>query len=136
MLKVMQQAGLAMALALGMAAQSVQALEITINNKSSAEAVFAFSYLERGTQRWVVDGWYNAAAHSSGVLDVNSDNDVYYLYAELESGRAISDPRGIALAVADTPFYYAQDEGLPEATRTVRFVRTSANNGKAQININ
>ena len=114
----------------------VSALDITINNDSTAEAAFAFSYVDKDSGKWVVDGWYNVGAQSSGSLSVNSDNDVYYLYAELENGKAISDPQGIKLPIADGSFFYAQSDGLKQATRNVSFVRASASQGKAQININ
>ena len=113
----------------------VSALDITINNDSTAEAAFAFSYVDKDSGKWVVDGWYNVRAQSSGSLSVNSDNDVYYLYAELENGKAISDPQGIKLPIADGSFFYAQSDGLKQSTRNVSFVRASASQGKAQINI-
>ncbi len=112
------------------------ALDMTIVNKSATTAVFAFSYADADSGKWVVDGWYNVAGSSKGTLTLNTNNDVYYLYAELENGKSINDPHGVALAIEDKPFYYVQEDGLPSATRTVNFVRASANQGKAIININ
>lgn len=118
------------------AASQAAALEIEINNLSAQEAVFAFSYLHQDSNKWVTEGWYNVAPESSGVLTLPSNNDIYYLYAELDNGQTIFDPRGLSMAVSDKEFYYAGGEELSFKTRLVHFIRTTANDGHAVININ
>ncbi|MBO8415853.1 MAG: DUF1036 domain-containing protein, partial [Proteobacteria bacterium] len=88
------------------------------------------------SNKWVTEGWYNVAPQSSGVLTLPSDNDIYYLYAELANGRAIFDPRGLSMAVSDKEFYYEGGDDLSFKSRQVHFIRTTASDGHAVININ
>ena len=36
---------------------NAQALEVTVDNQTKATVVMAFSYLDKTSKEWVVDGW-------------------------------------------------------------------------------
>ena len=68
-----------------------QAIEVTIDNTTNATVVFAFSYLNDQKDKsldpdWLVEGWYNVNPHQKALVNLPSDNDVYYLYAEFSNG--------------------------------------------------
>lgn len=116
-----------------------QALELTVNNKTSADASFAFSYLDREQGTWMVEGWYNVKAGQSQQIYLNTDNPLYYLYAELSNDRKIeaAPNQGARLAVFDGTFIYDQDKLKDnEPDKKVGFVRAESNNNLAVINLN
>ncbi len=116
------------------------ALEIVVNNTTQSEASFAFSYLDSTQSKWLVEGWYNVGPGSQETIVLNTDNALYYLYAELGNGRKIeaAPGQGARLAVFDGSFIYDQEKlGSSEDDKKVGFVRAqSSENNKAVINLN
>ncbi len=110
-------------------------LEITVDNQTKSEVVMAFSYLSNKEQDWVVDGWYNIEPNKTANIDLDTDNDIYYLYAEFSNGKKIEGGQGaVELSVQDTSFLYKQKDE-PENSRKVSFLRARSNGSKATIKV-
>ena len=58
---------------------NAQALEVTVDNQTKATVVMAFSYLDNNSKEWVVDGWYNVKPQKKGIINLDTDYDIYYL---------------------------------------------------------
>ncbi len=111
-------------------------LAVVVDNSTDADVAMAFSYLDAGSNKWVVDGWYNIDKKSKGQIKLNTNNELYYIYSEFSNGKKISGGAGSAeLKIRSTSFTYEQDKGLPDADRSVSFLRARSNNNKALINI-
>lgn len=124
------------ALSLLAAAHCAAALEVDVDNQSDSEVVLAFSYMEKGSGNWMVEGWYNVAPKSQGKVDLNTDNSLYYLYAEFSNGKRIEGGEGsVRLKVLNRSFSYAQDKDPGRFSREASFVRARGNGGKATIRI-
>ncbi|MCR5535993.1 MAG: DUF1036 domain-containing protein [Succinivibrio sp.] len=114
----------------------MQALEITVDNQTEAKVCLAFSYLSSEEQSWVVDGWYNVEPKQQAQINLNTDNDMYYLYTEFSNGKKIEGgPGAVNLRVLDESFYFKQDDVPSEEARTVSFLRARSNGNKANIKI-
>ena len=118
------------------AVSSSQALEVTIDNQTEATVVMAFSYLDTKENDWVVDGWYNVMPKDKVLVNLDSKNDIYYLYSEFSNGKKLEGGKGsVTLAVDDRSFFYRQKKVPPTAERKVSFLRARGNDGKALIRI-
>lgn len=112
------------------------ALEITIKNETDSTVVMAFSYLSSKDNNWVAEGWFNVQPRHSGLVKLPSDNDLYYVYAEFSNGKRFEGGAGsVELNIANTAFFYLQDQVPPEYTRKVQFLKARANAGKATIKV-
>lgn len=117
-------------------ATNAQALEISIDNQTDAQAAFAFSYLEAKSGKWMTEGWFNATAKSFKKLNLPSDNAIYYIYAEFSNGKRIEGGEGaVELKVSNRSFVCEQDVGPTGTSRQVSFLRARANGGKAVIRV-
>ncbi len=117
-------------------ASAASALEITIDNKTDATVVMAFSYLDNKENTWVVDGWYNVLPKKKSQVNLDSKNDIYYLYSEFSNGKKLEGGKGsVELKVKDRAFFYKQNEPLKDLERKVSFLRARGNDGKALIRI-
>lgn len=131
-----------MALLTAAISMSSQAIEVTIDNTTNATVVFAFSYLNDQKDKsldpdWFVEGWYNVNPHQKALVNLPSDNDVYYLYAEFSNGKKLEGGKGsIKLMVNDRSFSYKQKEVPKKLTRQATFLRARCNQGKSLIKIN
>ena len=124
------------AISLIAAAQGALALEIDVDNRTDSEVVLAFSYLDKDSKAWMVEGWYNVSPKTQGKIDLNTDNSLYYLYAEFSNGKKIEGGDGsVKLKVQNRSFSYKQDQEPDRFTREVSFVRARGNGGKATIRI-
>lgn len=116
---------------------SSYALDVTVNNEADASVSMAFSYLDSNTQKWVVDGWYNVEAKAKSIINLNTDNGIYYLYAEFSNGKKIEGGESsVHLYVKPSEFLYSQDETLHGNKFQARFVRAKSDGKVALININ
>ncbi len=123
---------------LGLTAPPLQAeaIELTINNTTDAKLTFAFSYLSNKTDTWVVDGWYNVDPKKQGIITLNTDNGIFYIYGEFSNGRKIEGGKGaLKLGIKGETFFYEQSKGLKDKTSTVAFLRAKADSAKSKINI-
>ena len=116
---------------------SSYALDVTVNNEADASVSMAFSYLDSNTQKWVVDGWYNVEPKAKSIINLNTDNGIYYLYAEFSNGKKIEGGKNsVHLYVKASEFFYSQDESLQDSKFQARFVRAKSDGKVALININ
>ncbi len=114
----------------------VQALEVTVDNQTEAKVCLAFSYLSVKDKDWVVDGWYNVEPRQQAQINLDTDNDMYYLYTEFSNGKKIEGgPGAVKLRVQDEAFYCKQDRVPEEKSRVVSFLRARSNGDKANIKI-
>lgn len=117
-------------------AAGAQALEISIENETDARVTLAFSYLDSQSGKWTVDGWYNVDGKSRGTVNLNSDNSMYYLYAEFSNGKRIEGGEGaVNLRVLNRSFSYVQDDPPEKYAREVSFLRARGNGGKATVRV-
>lgn len=115
---------------------SAAALEISVENETDAQATLAFSYLNAKTGKWQVEGWYNVASHSRAVVNLDTDNSLYYLYAEFSNGKKIEGGEGaVELGVQDRSFSYLQEQPLKKSARQVSFLRARGNGNRATIRV-
>ncbi len=113
-----------------------QALDVTVDNQTKATVVMAFSYLDKSSNEWVVDGWYNVKPQKQGFIKLSTDNDIYYLYSEFSNGKKLEGGNGsIRLKVQERAFFYRQNEAPASLNREVSFLRARGNSGKAVIKI-
>ena len=112
------------------------ALEVKIENQTKASVVMAFSYLDTKSNEWVVDGWYNVEPQQNALINLDSSNDIYYLYSEFSNGKKLEGGKGsIKLKVNNRSFFYKQSEKQANADREVSFLRARGSDGKAIIKI-
>lgn len=115
---------------------NAQALEVTVDNQTKATVVMAFSYLDKTSKEWVVDGWYNVKPQKKGIINLDTDNDIYYLYSEFSNGKRLEGGNGsIKLKVQERSFFYKQNDAPSSLNREVSFLRARGNLGKAVIKI-
>ncbi|NLK85669.1 MAG: DUF1036 domain-containing protein [Aeromonadales bacterium] len=125
------------ALTLASTCMSANALEVTIDNKTKATVVMAFSYLDSKTNDWVVDGWYNVEPEQKALVNLDSKNDIYYLYSEFSNGKKLEGGKGsVVLKVKNRNFFYKQTKPTDDLDRKATFLRARSNNGKSLIKIN
>ena len=121
---------------LGVAITRAQCLEITIDNHTDATVVMAFSYLDNKENDWVVDGWDNVMPRQLAKVDLDSKNDIYYLYSEFSNGKKLEGGSGsVELQIFDRSFFYLQKKPAANYDRKVSFLRARGNEGKALIKI-
>lgn len=115
---------------------TASALDITIKNDTDSTVVMAFSYLSSKENNWVAEGWFNVQPRHSGLVKLDSNNDLYYVYAEFSNGKRFEGGAGsLELNIANTAFFYVQSQVPPEYTKKVQFLKARANAGKATINV-
>lgn len=112
------------------------ALEITVDNQTDADAAMAFSYLDKDKNVWMSEGWFNVQKHQNKKLELNTENSLYYIYAEFSNGKKIEGGEGsVSLEVSDRSFLCDQDKGPEGKVRQVSFLRARSNDGKALIRV-
>lgn len=121
---------------LGVSSFSANALEITIDNQTTSKVAMAFSYLPSNDKDWVVDGWYNVDANEKALLNLDTSNEMYYVYAEFSNGKKIEGGEGaVKLMVQNRSFVYKQNAAPDSNVREVSFLRARSNGDKATIKI-
>lgn len=125
-----------LAAALMLSCEGAQALEVTVDNQTATSAAFAFSYLDKESKAWTVTGWFNVGPKAQGVIDLPSDNPLYYLYAEFSNGKKIEGGEGaVTLKVQNRSFSWPQDQMPGKRVREVSFVRARGTGGKATVRV-
>ncbi len=115
---------------------SAQALEITVDNQTDSKVAMAFSYLSNQDKEWVVDGWYNVDPKNKARIDLDTDNELYYVYSEFSNGKKIEGGQGaVDLMIQNRSFYYKQKEAPTRHARSVKFLRARSNSNKATISV-
>lgn len=123
-------------MSLALAVQCAHSLELTIENQTDSTVVLAFSYLDNKHNDWVVDGWYNVNPKKTEKVNLDSKNDIYYLYSEFSNGKKLEGGKGsVNLYVDNRSFFYKQNKIPKTVQRKVSFVRARGNDGKAHIKI-
>nr|WP_278515925.1 DUF1036 domain-containing protein [Succinivibrio dextrinosolvens] len=73
---------------------------------ADATVVRAFSYLDNKGNDLVVDGWYNVMPKQKAKVELDSKNDIYYLYSEFSNGKNLEGGKGaVDLKVKDRSFF-------------------------------
>ena len=112
-------------------------VDVAINNNSKADISFALSYLDSRSQKWVTEGWYNVKPQENGIIKVDTDNSLVYLYAESSNGKKIEGGAGsVELLVSSQAFFYFQYQGLANADSKAKFMRASVKNNKVVFTLN
>ena len=113
---------------------SAQALVLECKNVADVPISVAVSYLDYDGKTWMVEGWYNLDAGARANIELDSSNDIFYIYGEFKGNHEVSGGNGSL----DLPVYYrtfkyvhGQNQARPDAS--VSFVRGVAANGVAQI---
>lgn len=123
-------------MSVALAMQCANSLELTIENQTDSTVVLAFSYLDNKQNDWVVDGWYNVNPKKTEMVNLDSKNDIYYLYSEFSNGKKLEGGKGsVNLYVDNRAFFYKQNKIPKTVQRKVSFVRARGNDGKAHIKI-
>lgn len=123
-------------MSVALAMQCANSLELTIENQTDSTVVLAFSYLDNKQNDWVVDGWYNVNPKKTEKVNLDSKNDIYYLYSEFSNGKKLEGGKGsVNLYVDNRAFFYKQNKIPKTVQRKVSFVRARGNEGKAHIKI-
>ena len=93
-------------MSLALAAQCAQSLELTIENQTDSTVVLAFSYLDNKHNDWVVDGWYNVNPKKTEKVNLDSKNDIYYLYSEFSNGKKLEGGKGSVNLYVDNRSFF------------------------------
>lgn len=126
-------ATLAMALGLS-AASSANALLLECKNVTDQPISVALSYLDYDGKTWLVEGWYNFPAGVRANIELESSNDIFYIYGEFGNGALVSGGDGsLDLPVHFRTFKNIQGQQYTRPDATVSFVRGVASQGVAQI---
>ncbi|MGN8852651.1 hypothetical protein [Anaerobiospirillum succiniciproducens] len=124
---------LAMALGTG-AISSANALVLECKNVADVPISVALSYLDYDGKTWMVEGWYNFPAGSRANIELESSNDIFYIFGEFESGDLVSGgPGALNLPVKYRTFKHIQGQQNGQPDAEVSFVRGVASQGVAQI---
>lgn len=115
---------------------SASAIDVTVDNTTQETVVLAFSYLDKDQDKWMVDGWYNIKPKETSHINLNTENELYYLYAEFSNGKKIEGGKdSLRLKVRNKSFLYSQDDKSFEGYE-VNFLKARGVGDKAQIRIN
>ena len=96
----------------------------------------AFSYLDNKENDWVVDGWYNVMPKQKDKVQLDSKNDIYYLYSEFSNARQLDGGKwAVELKVKNRSFFYKQKQSPDDVDRKVSLLRARGNDVHALIRI-
>ncbi len=115
---------------------SANAMDVAVENTTQETVVLAFSYLDKDQDKWMVDGWYNIKPKETSHINLNTNNELYYLYAEFSNGKKIEGGKdSLRLKVRSKSFIYPQDD-KSFVGYEVNFLKARGVGDKAQIKIN
>ncbi len=132
----MSKKSITAALALGVASLSfnAQALVLDCKNVAQVPIAVAVSYLDYDGKTWLVEGWYNFEPGEHAKIDLDSTNNIFYIYGEFQEGSEVSGGNGsLNLPIYYRTFKYVQGQNALQADKNVNFVRGVASNGVAEI---
>ncbi len=129
--KIMAAGALFLGLAVG---NSAQALLLECRNVANAPIAVAVSYLDYDGHTWMVEGWYTLGPGERANIDLESSNDIFYIYGEFQGGSEVAGGSGsLELPIYYKTFKYVQGQNILQADKRVSFIRGVAANGVAQI---
>lgn len=115
-------------------AQSANALLLECKNVANVPISVAVSYLDYDGKTWMVEGWYNLDAGARANIELDSSNDIFYIYGEFEGNHKVQGGQGsLDLPVYYRTFKYVHGQAKMKPDETVSFVRGVAADGVAQI---
>lgn len=113
---------------------SAHALLLKCKNVADRPISVAVSYLDYDGKTWLVEGWYNLDPGMQANIDLESSNDIFYLYGEFTGGSEVSGGAGsLQLPIQYRTFKYIQGQNFATPDTTVSFVRGVASNGVAEV---
>lgn len=123
-------------IALGLAWGSIaNALTLDCKNVTTEPIAVAVSYLDLDGKTWYVDGWYNLLPNQQANIELDSNNNFFYIYGEFESGIEVKGGEGsLALPIYYKTFKYIQGQQPDQQPdNVVQFVRGVASDGVAKV---
>lgn len=124
----------ALALGLSTLSLSAQALVLDCKNVAHVPIAVAVSYLDYDGKTWMVEGWYNFEPGEHAKIELDSNNNIFYIYGEFQEGSEVAGGQGaLKLPVYYRTFKYVQGQTAIPPDRSVEFVRGVASNGVAEI---
>lgn len=111
-----------------------QALTLDCQNKSSEHIALAVSYLSNDGKTWIVEGWYNLQSQEHALIELPSNNDIFYIFGEFGNNIKVSGGEGsVNMPVVWNEFQYVQADPIKNHDAVESFVRGVATNGYAEI---
>lgn len=124
----------AAAMALALLSTSAQALVLDCKNLAHVPLAVAVSYLDLDGRTWLVEGWYNFEPGEHAKIELDSVNNIFYIYGEFRDGNEVAGGAGsLSLPIYYQTFKYVQNQVALPPERVVSFVRGEALNGVAEI---
>lgn len=115
-------------------ANSANALVLDCKNAANRPISVAVAYLDYDGKTWMVEGWYNFESGTHAKIELDSANDIFYIYGEFEGDQRVSGgPGSLDLPVYYRTFKYTHGQAKMKADETVSFVRGVATDGVAEI---
>ena len=126
-----------LALVASMAAfNSANALVLDCKNVAHVPISIAVSYLDYDGKTWMVEGWYNLDAGAHAKIELDSSNDVFYIYGEFPGNQKVAGGEGaLELPVYYRTFKYIYGQQPAKPDETVFFVQGVATNGLSEITL-
>ncbi|MBU3845091.1 MAG: DUF1036 domain-containing protein [Candidatus Anaerobiospirillum pullicola] len=112
----------------------VQALTLECKNLANVPIAVAVSYLDYDGKTWLVEGWYNFEPGERANIELDSSNDIFYIFGEFSNGSEVAGGSGsLTLPIYYRTFKYVQGQVSLPPDRSASFVRGVASKGVAQI---
>lgn len=126
------------AAALALCAGSADALTLECANRTDQNVAIAVSYLDLDNKTWIVEGWYNLQGNTTANIELDSKNNIFYIFGEFANGIRVDGqegPGGLKLPIFDRTFRYVYGPQVQGASESVVFIRGQAENNHAQITL-
>lgn len=123
--------------AAGLSTHGAAALTLDCKNAAHVPVSMAVAYLDYDGKTWLVEGWYTLEAGSRATIELDSDNNIFYIFGEFKGGQQVSGGSGsLELPIYYRTFKYVQDvKGVVNPDAVVPFSRGYADNGRAVITL-
>ena len=120
-----------------LSATSAAALTLECKNVAHVPVSMAVAYLDYDGKSWMVEGWYTLEAGARANINLDSDNNIFYIYGEFQGGQQVSGGSGsLDLPIYYRTFKYVQKpDGVERPDAVVSFSRGYADNGMAVITL-
>lgn len=123
-----------MFLLLATVSTKAQALVLNCKNLAHVPIAVAVSYLDYDGKTWFVEGWYNFQPGQQAKIDLDSSNNIFYIYGEFQEGSEVAGGQAsLNLPLYYQSFKYVQGQNLAVPDRSADFVRGVASEGIAEI---
>lgn len=115
---------------------NANALVLECTNVADKPVSLAVAYLDYDGKTWMTEGWYNLDANSRANIELDSANNVFYIYGEFQGGVQVSGGQGaLELPIYYRTFKYIYGQNKDKPDDTVLFVQGSAENNVSQITL-